>query len=224
MIKNVLTAIALLCATGATSQQAFEFKPLPYSYDALEQFIDKTTMEIHYSRHHRGYYTNFVKGIEENKLTGKSLEELFSGVSQLPLTIRNNGGGWYNHTLFWEIMSPTGGGKPGNELLKALETRFQSFENFQKEFETAAITRFGSGWAWLSVDKDGNLFISSTPNQDNPLMDVVEKRGTPLLALDVWEHAYYLQYQNKRADYVANFWKVVNWQKVEELYKEAITI
>jgi Fe-Mn family superoxide dismutase len=223
MIKNLLTTIVLLWATGAISQQAFDFKPLPYSYDALGSFIDKTTMEIHYSRHHRGYYTNFLKGIEENNLTGKSMNELFSGVSQLPATIRNNGGGWYNHNLFWEIMSPTGGGKPVGELLQAIEKRFQGFENFQKEFETAAMTRFGSGWAWLSVDNEGNLFISSTPNQDNPLMDVVEKRGTPILGLDVWEHAYYLQYQNKRADYVANFWKVVHWQKVEELYKKTRT-
>jgi Fe-Mn family superoxide dismutase len=204
-------------------QKNFVFPELPYSYDALEVFIDKTTMEIHYSRHHKAYYNNFVKTLDESGLGNKSIEELFANVSKHPVSIRNNGGGYYNHNLFWEIMSPVGGGIPKGELLKAIEKAFLSFEEFTNKFENAAKGQFGSGWAWLAVDKEGNLFVSSTPNQDNPLMDVAEKRGTPILGLDVWEHAYYLHYQNKRADYVSNFWKVVNWKTVEEKYLNAVS-
>lgn len=221
---RTLAIILLLTSSFACtsqSQSKFSFPELPYSYDALESFIDKNTMEIHYSRHHRAYFNNFVKAAEELELEGMTLEEIFNQVSQYPTTVRNNGGGFYNHNLFWEVMSPNGGGEPSEKLMKAIEKSFGTFEEFQKKFQAAATGQFGSGWAWLSVDKNGNLFISSTPNQDNPLMDVVEKRGTPILGLDVWEHAYYLNYQNKRGDYAGNFWKVVSWEVVEQKYKEA---
>ncbi|MDX9848499.1 MAG: superoxide dismutase [Tenuifilaceae bacterium] len=205
----------------AQSQSKFTFPELPYSYDALETFVDKTTMEIHYSRHHRAYFNNFVKSVDELKLASMTLDQIFANASKYPVTIRNNGGGYYNHNLFWEVMSPNGGEIPSGKFMKVIESSFGSFDAFKKEFEGAAITQFGSGWAWLSVDKDGKLFVSSTPNQDNPLMDVVAKRGTPILGLDVWEHAYYLQYQNMRATYVGNFWKVVNWQVVEAKFEAA---
>jgi Fe-Mn family superoxide dismutase len=221
-IVLTITFLSLLRTIDTKAQQTFEFAPLPYSYDALETFIDKNTMEIHYSRHHRGYYNNFLKAVEESNLDGQTLTQIFANVSKQTASIRNNGGGYYNHNLFWEIMSPNGGGEPKGELLRAITKKFESFEKFKKEFETAAMTRFGSGWAWLSLDSNGELFISSTPNQDNPLMDVADKKGQPILGLDVWEHAYYLFYQNKRADYVANFWKVVHWNQVELLYKQAL--
>lgn len=225
-MKSILFSLLLVGFFGyfneTRAQSKFEFPELPYGYDALELFIDKTTMEIHYSRHHRAYFNNFVKAVDDNKLQGKTMEEIFAKTSTLPLVIRNHGGGYYNHNLFWEIMSPSGGGKPEGKLMKAIEESFGSFEDFAETFQKAANSQFGSGWAWLSVDRNGKLFVSSTPNQDNPLMDVVEKRGTPILGLDVWEHAYYLQYQNKRGDYVSNFWKVVNWKKVSELYATAL--
>ena len=198
----------------------FEFMLLPYSYDALEPYIDKMTMEIHYSKHHRAYYDNFIKAISGTEMEKMQLTEIFAGVSKHPVAVRNNGGGYYNHKLFWENMTP--GGSTMSEQFKALlEKSFGSVEKFREDFSTAAATRFGSGWAWLSVAADGSLFISSTPNQDNPLMDVAEKKGTPLLALDVWEHAYYLKYQNKRADYIGAFWNVVNWNVVEQRYETA---
>jgi superoxide dismutase, Fe-Mn family len=209
-------------ACSSQSQTKFTFPDLPYTYDALEVFIDKTTMEIHYGRHHKAYFNNFVKAVDELKLEGMSLEQIFAKVSQYPATVRNNGGGYFNHNLFWEVMSPNGGGEPGSKLLKAINDTFGSFENFKKEFQAAATGQFGSGWAWLSVDDKGKLFVSSTPNQDNPLMDVAGKRGVPILGLDVWEHAYYLQYQNLRGNYAENFWKVVNWKTVEEKYNIAL--
>ena len=217
----LILLITSIFASNSQSQSKFTFPELPYSYDALEVFIDKTTMEIHYSRHHRAYFNNFVKAVDELKLEGMTLEQIFAQVGQYPATVRNNGGGYYNHNLFWEIMSPNGGGTPSEKLMKAIEKSFGSFDAFKKEFEAAATGQFGSGWAWLSVDKDGKLFVSNTPNQDNPLMDVVAKRGVPILGLDVWEHAYYLQYQNLRGTYSENFWKVVNWDVVEKKYKDA---
>jgi len=224
-MRTLLVSFLAIILSGffndTKSQTKFEFPELPYGYDALESFIDKETMEIHYTRHHKAYFNNFVKAVEENELGDKSIYDLFSKMSELPVSVRNNGGGYYNHMLFWEIMSPNGGGTPQGELLSAIEKTFKSFENFKSEFESAAKGRFGSGWAWLSLDSNGKLFISSTPNQDNPLMDVAEMRGTPILALDVWEHAYYLQYQNKRGDYVSNFWKVVDWEKVAEKFAAA---
>ncbi|MBK9290903.1 MAG: superoxide dismutase [Bacteroidetes bacterium] len=199
-----------------------QFAPLPYPYDALEKAIDAKTMEIHYDRHHRAYFNNFTKAIQGTEMEYLTLEQIFANMSKFPMAVRNNGGGHYNHQLFWNIMSPDGGGEPGGKLAEAIKAQFGSFDEFKKQFEQAGAQRFGSGWAWLSVDKDKNLFISSTPNQDNPLMDVVEKRGTPILGLDVWEHAYYLRYQNMRGSYMSAFWSVVNWKAVEELYEQAI--
>lgn len=217
-----LLLIATISKARSQNQTNFTFPSLPYNYDALEQFIDKTTMEFHYDKHFRGYYNNFIKAVEANNLNGKSLEEIFREVSKYPVGLRNSGGGYYNHALFWEVMSPNGGGMPTGKLLQAINESFGSYENFVKEFEKAATTLFGSGWAWLAVDSSGKLFISQLPNQDNPLMDVAPKRGVPIFALDVWEHAYYLKYQNKRSDYVTNFWKVVNWSNVSERFEKAL--
>jgi Fe-Mn family superoxide dismutase len=202
--------------------QRYTFPELPYAYNALEPYIDAQTMEIHYTKHFRAYYDNFVKAASENKIDNLSLEEIFSKVSAFPVAIRNNGGGFYNHSLFWQVMGPNAGGQPEGALLEAINKTFGSFDRFKAEFENAAKTQFGSGWAWLAVDSDGKLFVSQTPNQDNPLMDVAARRGKPILTLDVWEHAYYLKYQNRRPEYIANFWNVVNWEKVAELYKEAL--
>ncbi len=202
-------------------QGKFEFKPLPYAYDALEPYIDKMTMEIHYSRHHKAYFDNFVKAVSGTPLEEKTLPEIFSEISKYPAGVRNNGGGYYNHELYWDNMAPNGVAM-STGFMNLLTKKFGSLEKFKEDFANAGITRFGSGWAWLSVDGDGELFISSTPNQDNPLMDVAEKRGTPLLAMDVWEHAYYLKYQNKRVDYISAFWNIINWQVVEERYNTAI--
>lgn len=196
------------------TKNKLEFKALPYGYDALEPFIDKLTVEIHYDKHHRAYFDNFVNAVKNTDLESKSLEEIFASVSKHPAVVRNNGGGFYNHTLYWENMKANGGGEPPTVLLEAINKTFGSFEEFKKQFSDAGKTRFGSGWAWLSVDEKGTLFVSSTPNQDNPLMDVAEKKGTPILGMDVWEHAYYLKYQNKRADYIEAFWKVVDWEEV----------
>ena len=202
--------------------QGYTFPELPYGYNALEPYIDAQTMEIHYTKHHRAYFDNFVKAAGENKINNLSLTEIFSKISTLPAVIRNNAGGFYNHDLFWKVMGPNAGGLPEGALLEAINKKFGSFDAFKAEFETAAKTQFGSGWAWLAVDAEGKLFVSQTPNQDNPLMDVAAKRGKPILGLDVWEHAYYLKYQNRRPEYVSNFWNVVNWKKVAELYNEAL--
>ncbi len=195
-----------------------EFPELPYAYDALERAIDSETMNIHYNKHFRGYYNKFLKAIEGTPLEMMTMEEIFANVSKYDAAVRNNAGGFYNHAMFWTIMSPDGGGKPSAKLEAAINKSFGSMDNFKKEFEAAAASQFGSGWAWLSKDKQGNLFVSSTPNQDNPLMDAIEKQGHPILALDVWEHAYYLRYQNKRTSYIGNFWEVVNWDEVEKRF------
>ena len=221
---NGLIGMAVLGLAATASGQgapALVFEPLPYAYDALEPYIDAQTMEIHYSRHHQAYFNNLVKAVAGTELEGQSLEALFAKMSQLPVAVRNNGGGHWNHALFWKSLSPQGGGQPDGDLLAAIEQAFGSFDEFKKQFDAAAVGRFGSGWAWLSLGADGKLFISSTPNQDNPLMDVAEKRGAPLLGLDVWEHAYYLKYQNKRADYIAAFWNVVNWPEVAARFAAA---
>ncbi len=192
------------------------FPALPYSYSALEPVIDKMTVELHYDKHHRGYFNNFKKAIENSKLEKMSLYEIFASISEQSMTVRNNAGGYYNHVLYWSNMSADGGGEPSGILQKHIINSFGSYEAFVKEMTEAAKTRFGSGWAWLAVDlKTKELFITSTANQDNPLMDISDRRGYPILALDVWEHAYYLNYQNKRADYIDNFWKKVNWKDVE---------
>lgn len=194
---------------------AFSLSDLPYAHDALEPHIDTRTMEIHHGKHHAAYVNNLNAAIQGTEHEGKSLEELLSSISTLPMAVRNNGGGHWNHTFFWESMSPNGGGTPGGALGAKITQDFGSFEAMQQQFAQAGATRFGSGWAWLCAGADGNLFISSTPNQDNPLMDVAEKKGTPLLGLDVWEHAYYLHYQNRRPDYITSWWNVVNWKTVE---------
>lgn len=198
----------------------FELPQLPYAYDALEPYIDKMTMEIHHTKHHNAYVTNLNKAIEGAENEGKSLIEMFSNMSKLPAAVRNNGGGHWNHSLFWTLMKQNGGGKPNGKIAEAIDSNFGSFDEFKTKFSTAAATRFGSGWAWLIV-QDGKLVVSSTPNQDNPLMDVADVKGTPILGLDVWEHAYYLKYQNKRPDYIENWWNVVNWDKVNELFSKA---
>lgn len=194
---------------------AFTLSDLPYAHDALEPHIDTRTMEIHHGKHHAAYVNNLNAAIQGTEHEGKSLEELMANISALPVAVRNNGGGHWNHTFFWESMSPNGGGTPGGALGAKITADFGSFEAMQQQFAQAGATRFGSGWAWLCVGADGNLFISSTPNQDNPLMDVAEKKGTPLLGLDVWEHAYYLHYQNRRPDYITSWWNVVDWSAVE---------
>ena len=198
----------------------FELPALPYAYDALEPYIDKMTMEIHHTKHHNAYVTNLNKAIEGTENEGKTLEQMFASISKLPAAVRNNGGGHYNHSMFWTLMKQNGGGKPSGKIADAINSAFGSFDEFKVKFSTAAATRFGSGWAWLVV-LDGKLVVSSTPNQDNPLMDVAEVKGTPVLGLDVWEHAYYLKYQNKRPDYIENWWNVVNWDKVNELFSKA---
>lgn len=196
---------------------AFELPKLPYAFDALEPNIDAKTMEIHHGKHHAAYTNNLNAAIEGTDLAGLSIEEILQKGMDKP-AVRNNGGGYYNHNLFWTIMAPNGGGKPTGALAEAIDAAFGSFENFKDEFSKAAATRFGSGWAWLVV-KDGKLEVCSTPNQDNPLMPDVGCEGTPILGLDVWEHAYYLNYQNRRPDYINAFFNVVNWDKVAELFK-----
>lgn len=200
---------------------AFVLPELTYAYDALEKSIDARTMEIHHTKHHGAYVNNCNAAIAGTEWDEKPIEELMANVSKLPVAVRNNGGGHYNHSLFWQILSPNGGGKPKGELLTDIETTFGSFESFREKFSTAGATRFGSGWAWLIVDGEGKLQICSTPNQDNPIMDIAEVKGTPVLGLDVWEHAYYLRYQNRRPDYINAFWDVVNWDEVARRYASA---
>ena len=198
---------------------SFKLPELSYDYSALEPYIDGRTMEIHHSKHHAAYTANLNKAVEGTSLEGLSIEEIFAGVSAQPAAIRNNGGGFYNHNLFWSVMGPNGGGEPTGELLNAINGAFGSFGDFKSQFSTAAATRFGSGWAWLVKKADGSLVVNSTPNQDNPLMDLAEVKGTPLLTLDVWEHAYYLKYQNRRPEYIEAFWNVINWEEVAKRFK-----
>jgi len=198
---------------------AFELPDLPYAHDALEPHIDAKTMEIHHGKHHNAYTTNLNNAIAGTDLDNTSIEDILGSISSHSPAIRNNGGGYYNHCLFWEVMSPDGGGEPSGELADAINSAFGSFEEFKNQFATAAATRFGSGWAWLCVCEE-KLCVCSTPNQDNPLMEG-ECGGTPILGLDVWEHAYYLNYQNRRPDYVSAFWNVVNWDAVSAKYTAA---
>jgi len=198
---------------------AFTVPALPYGYDALEPHIDKTTMQIHHDKHHQAYVDNLNKAIAGTPNENKTIEELVKNAGTISPAVRNNGGGHWNHSFFWESMAPAGSaGKPEGKLADAINEAFGSFDGFKEKFNNAGLTRFGSGWAWLG-SQDGKLVICSTPNQDNPLMDVAECKCTPLLGCDVWEHAYYLKYQNKRADYLTAFWNVVNWSKVAERYK-----
>jgi len=193
---------------------SFQLPELKYEYKALEPHIDARTMEIHHTKHHAAYTANLNNAVAGTEMEGKSIEELLASISSLPVAVRNNGGGFYNHNLFWEVMGPNGGGSPEGDLAIAIDKDFGSFDAFKEEFNKAAATRFGSGWAWLVKQADGSLLVTSSPNQDNPLMDISELKGTPLLALDVWEHAYYLNYQNRRPDYIGAFWSVVNWTEV----------
>lgn len=201
---------------------AFELPKLDYAYNALEPHIDARTMEIHHSKHHAAYTNNLNAALQGTENEGKKIEEILGGISKYAPVIRNNGGGFYNHNLFWTVMSPKGGGNPDGDLSDAINKTFGSFDKFKELFSNAAATRFGSGWAWLSVNEKKELVVSSSPNQDNPLMDVSDVKGTPILALDVWEHAYYLNYQNRRPDYVAAFWNVINWDEITRRFKLAI--
>tara|TARA_Y100001956_G_scaffold1064_1_gene1347 strand:- start:1179 stop:1847 length:669 start_codon:yes stop_codon:yes gene_type:complete len=197
------------------------FPELPYSYDSLEPYIDAKTMEVHYSKHHRTYYDKFIAAVKGTEFESAELASMFSQISQLSPALRNNGGGFYNHVLYWNCMTPNGGGAPNGQLLEAIIETFGSFAQFQQLFTDAAINTFGSGFAWLIV-KDGALHVTSTSNQDNPLMDVADIQGEPILALDVWEHAYYISYQNRRPDYIEAWWNVVNWAAVSENYAVAL--
>lgn len=198
---------------------AFELPQLPYAYDALEPHIDARTMEIHHTKHHNAYTTNLNNAISGTELEGKSIEDILSNLDMNNAAVRNNGGGFYNHNLFWTVMSPNGGGKPNGELAAAIDRDFGSFDAFKAEFAKAAATRFGSGWAWLCVHKGGKLDICSSANQDNPLMPGIGCGGAPILGLDVWEHAYYLNYQNRRPDYIEAFFNVVNWDEVTRRFE-----
>lgn len=199
----------------------FKFEELPYGYDALEPYIDARTMELHYSKHHKGYFDKFVAAIDGTELEKLDcMTDIFKDMSKYSPAIRNNGGGFYNHKVFWNVLSPKGGGKPEGDLAKQIDAEFGSFEEFRKKFSDAAATRFGSGWAWLVLKDDKKLEVCSTPNQDNPLMDLSECKGYPILGLDVWEHAYYLKYQNRRPEYIEAFWNVVNWEEVTKRYEK----
>ena len=200
---------------------AFTLPELPYAFAALEPHIDARTMEIHHGKHHNAYVTNLNNALAGTEGEGKSLEDLMANISKYAPAVRNNGGGHFNHSLFWKCMSAEGGGEPQAKLAEAINEAFGSFADFKTQFAAAGTTRFGSGWAWLSVNAEGKLFISSTPNQDNPLMDVAEQKGTPILGLDVWEHAYYLHYQNRRPDYIAAFFSVVDWKKANTRFNAA---
>lgn len=197
---------------------SFELQKLPYAYDALEPYIDAQTMEIHHDKHHAAYTTNLNAAIHGTGLDGRKIEEILAIISAQSVAVRNNGGGFYNHNLYWEIMALGGAKTPEGDLLKSIDNSFGSYQNFKDAFTKAALTRFGSGWAWL-VKQGDSLVISSTPNQDNPLMDLAEVKGTPILGVDVWEHAYYLKYQNRRPDYVDAFFNVVNWDEVARRFK-----
>ncbi|WCT12639.1 superoxide dismutase [Mucilaginibacter jinjuensis] len=201
---------------------AFELPALSYATDALEPHIDKLTMEIHHGKHHQAYVTNLNKALEGKPEATSNIEDIVKNISKFPAAVRNNGGGHYNHSLFWTWLSPNGGGEPTGALADAIKSTFGSFADFKTKVSEAGATRFGSGWAWLIVTPDKKLAITSTPNQDSPLMDIAEVKGTPIFGIDVWEHAYYLKYQNRRPDYLAAIWNVVNWNHVAELYAKAV--
>lgn len=200
---------------------SFTLAPLPYASDALEPHFDQMTMEIHHGRHHNAYVTNLNNAVAGTDMESLSLEDLVKNISKYPAPVRNNGGGHWNHTFFWSILSPNGGGEPVGDLAAAINAKFGSLSALKDEFKKAALGRFGSGWAWLCVDTKGELCVCSSPNQDNPLMDISDCKGTPIIGLDVWEHAYYLKFQNKRPDYVDAFWNVVDWNKAEANYQAA---
>jgi len=217
LLSNQLQAVSTFTEEG--NSEPFSLPALPYSYEALEPHFDKLTMEIHYTKHHQAYVTNLNKAVDGTKMAKWSLEEILSTVSKYPLAVRNNAGGHYNHTFFWNILADNAGDSPRGRLAAAIARKFTSFEAFKEEFAKAGLSRFGSGWAWLIMNEKKDLQIVSSPNQDNPLMDLAEVKGIPLLGLDVWEHAYYLKYQNKRADYITAFWRVLNWREVEKKFE-----
>lgn len=200
---------------------SFELPKLPYEYTALEPHIDARTMEIHHSKHHNAYVTNLNAALAGTEWEGKSIEELMASMSKLPMPVRNNGGGHFNHSLFWTVIGPNGGGNPSGAVADAITSAFGSYDKFKEEFTKAATTRFGSGWAWLCVKADHSLCVCSSPNQDNPTMDLSECPGTPILGIDVWEHAYYLNYQNRRPDYIAAFYNIINWDEVNRRFAAA---
>ena len=199
---------------------AFELPQLPYAYDALEPHIDAKTMEIHYSKHHNGYTTKLNGALEGSGVESDTIESILENLDMDNAALRNNGGGYYNHSLFWEVMGPNGGGTPMSTLAQAIDTAYGSFESFKSAFSNAAANQFGSGWAWLCVQKGGKVEVCSSANQDNPLMPGIGCGGTPILGIDIWEHAYYLNYQNRRPDYIDAFFNVINWEKVSELYEQ----
>lgn len=214
-------AASLMLSSIAAAQ--FTQAPLPYAYNALEPFVDAQTMEIHYSKHHAAYVANLNSALSESAPSPQTdLESILANISKYSTAVRNNGGGHYNHTLFWEILTPKKNTQPSAALLKAIEAAFGDMEQFKAQLNKAAATRFGSGWAWLLVTADKKLVISSTPNQDNPLMDIAEVKGTPILGIDVWEHAYYLKYQNRRGDYLQALWSVINWDAVSARFEKAM--
>ncbi len=220
VVATPVMGSTLYSTTLANKFTGHTFPELGYDYNALEPYIDAQTMELHYNKHHKGYFKKFLAAAENTDATDMPMEDIFKSISKFSSGVRNNGGGFYNHALYWKNLTPEKTAVSA-KLKEALTAEFGSVDSFKEKFGKAAKTHFGSGWAWLSVDKSGKLFISSTPNQDNPLMDIVEEQGTPLLAIDVWEHAYYLNYQNKRADYVDNFWNIVNWEVVNKRWVAA---
>jgi Fe-Mn family superoxide dismutase len=219
--ENFINSISKLNSRSKNLMPKYDLPSLPYAFDSLEPHIDTRTMEIHHGKHHAAYVNNLNNAVAGTDMEKVSLDDLLKNISKYPVVVRNNGGGHFNHSLFWEIMSGKGGGQPKAELLKAIESNFSTFDSFKEKFSNAAATRFGSGWAWLVVS-NGKLLVGSTPNQDNPLMDISEIKGTPILGLDVWEHAYYLKYQNRRPDYISAWWNVVDWEVVTQKYLEAI--
>lgn len=216
-IEGITNKVITINKRSELQMGKFELPALRYGFNALEPHIDAKTMEIHHGKHHAAYVNNLNKALEGTENEGKSLEELFKNISKLPAAVRNNGGGHYNHTMFWEIMGPGKGGQPAGALADAINGTFGSVDKFKEQFNNAAATRFGSGWAWL-VSSGGKLVVTSTPNQDNTLMDIAEVKGFPILGLDVWEHAYYLHYQNRRPDYINAWWNVVNWEEVAKRF------
>lgn len=215
--RSALAKLQQQVGKKGESAMAFTLPDLPYAVDALEPYIDKMTMEIHHDKHHGAYVTNLNKAVEWTEWASKSLEDILANISKLPAAVRNNGGGHYNHSLFWKWMKPKGGGMLSSEFSAAINRDFSSFEKFKEQFTNAAMTRFGSGWAWL-VKQHDKLVIASTPNQDSPMMDIADVKGIPVLGVDVWEHAYYLKYQNRRADYLSAWWNIVNWDEVVARY------
>jgi Fe-Mn family superoxide dismutase len=227
--KTALIMGGLVVTSGASGlstlqydSTAFTLPKLPYAYDALEPFIDKATMEIHHSKHHQGYVNNLNKALEGSTPSSSSLSDILKNISKYSTAVRNNAGGHFNHSLFWAMLTPHKNTKPSKKLQMQINKQFESLDNLKTLVNEAASKRFGSGWAWLSVANNGDLFISSTPNQDNPLMNITEQQGTPILGIDVWEHAYYLQYQNKRGDYLSAIWNVIDWREISNRYEKTL--